>query len=132
MRGELILKSLKLSFICLGFRYVLMFSIVSSIYMYLFKYQDIYIAVSSLLLIVLIASFLSDKKSLSQFENTLIIIGIKRTELRRYVMFFGLPRYILLIIPTLIYIPNILLPMLIIFILLLMLYITSTLLTNKR
>lgn len=82
---------------------------------------------SLLLMIALVATFLSDRRSLSQFENSLIIIGVKRSEIRRYVMFFGLPRYILLSIPLLVYTPGMSLSVLIMFILLFVLYIMSVL-----
>lgn len=125
------MKTLKFSLICPGYKYVLILSIVLSIYIYLYRYLDIYIAMIILLAISLIASFLSDRKSLEQYKNVLMIIGVKQSEVRRYIMFFGIPRTILLFIPLTIYIPRTWLFVVAVLVLLFTLYISSILMVKR-
>lgn len=77
LRG-LVIKSTKLSLIEKGMTYIMLFVIASYFYLYLFNKQVVLMCMIFLSLIALMASILSDSKTLKQFISTLILCGAKR------------------------------------------------------
>ncbi|MEM0489681.1 MAG: hypothetical protein QXK54_00530 [Ignisphaera sp.] len=77
MYRELAFKSIKLSLIGRGSIYTIFFSIASLMYLLVYSTLEIFTSMVILSIIMILASYLADKKSVKQFVTTLILSGAK-------------------------------------------------------
>jgi len=78
MFRDLILKSIRYSFYCIGTHYAIAFSIMLYIYLYLYRNTIVLIITLTLSILMVIASILADRRNIVQFINVLNLVGIRR------------------------------------------------------
>lgn len=78
MYRELAFRSLKLAFIERGIVYIALFTISSTIYLFIFSSTIIYLAILTLSLIAIFTSILSDKRTIKQFISLMILSGARK------------------------------------------------------
>ncbi|MEM1542395.1 MAG: hypothetical protein QW101_07745 [Ignisphaera sp.] len=78
MYREIAFKSIKLSLMGRGSIYTMFFSIASLMYLFVYRAPEIFTSMVVLSIIMILASYLADKKIVKQFVITLILSGAKR------------------------------------------------------
>ncbi|MEM3980129.1 MAG: hypothetical protein QXF79_02600, partial [Ignisphaera sp.] len=78
MYRELISQSAKLSVVGKGMVYDILFVISSTVYIYFFDMQIVFVSMVLLSFIAVVTSILSDKKTLGQYVLVLILSGARK------------------------------------------------------
>lgn len=78
MYRELVLQSAKLSITGKGMIYILLFVISSTMYLFMFDIQLVFVNMMLLSFVAVVTSILSDKKTLGQYVLVLILSGARK------------------------------------------------------
>lgn len=90
-------KTLKLSITGHGYVYMIVFTIASIIYLFVFSHIAIFLSMLSLSLTAIVSSVLSDKKNIKQFIYMLILSGARKKIITLCISIYILTRVILVI-----------------------------------